>query len=328
MTQYVSVRLKKVRTAGDLANFTRHGRREPGSFKKSLIDPDRSHLNKHWQFDRDTEDLEECDVSQVDYGEAVEKLRVMNKAKRAKNSAMCTEMLFTASPGFFDSPDGSIDRDKAEKWFQACLTAAQERYPGMVAAARLDLDETTPHGSIFILPMYEKSYSGEKRKSTRAPRKTVSHNKVFGGRQDYRNLQDWAGRVMSQHGFDLVRGRPIEETRLKNFPPAGKLMQQAWNFLSLAKAEKAKYEKGVKVNDALLQRFKAFGLTLEPFKDQMTPIMAKTFEWFKGRDTTRSISSPGADPAGSDLSAGQGQGGLRQSPEPPERDPPPRGPKL
>ena len=328
MTQYVSVRVKKVRTAGDLANFTRHARREPGSFKKSLIDQDRSHLNKHWQFDRDAESLEECDVSQVDYGDAVEKLRQMNKARRAKNSSMCTEMLFTASPGFFKGPDGAIDQGKAERWFQACLEAAQERYPGMVAAARLDLDETTPHGSVFILPMYEKSYSGEKRKSTRAPRRAVSHNKVFGGRQDYRNLQDWAGRVMSQHDFDLVRGRPIEETRLKNFPPAGKLMQQAWNFLSMAKAEKKKYEKGVEVNEALLQRFKAFGLTLEPFKDQMPPIMAKTFEWFKSRDTTRAVKPTAGDPAGSDPSEVSARGDSPQSLEPPELDPPQPAPKL
>ena len=56
------------------------------------------------------------------------------------------------------------------------------------------------------LQTYEKSYEGEQRKSTRKPKKTISHNQVFGTPEQLSDLQDWGARVMQAAGHKLARG--------------------------------------------------------------------------------------------------------------------------
>ncbi|MDC0657409.1 plasmid recombination protein [Leisingera sp. SS27] len=222
---YSCVRVQKIRTAADARNATRHGRRARRSFGKSAIDLDRTHLNCHWSFDPDTQDLESVEEC-PDYREALEIRRDQLRAKRAKNGAFGTEVMFTASPSLFLTAGGAIDLDQAKAWAEACLGLAQKRWPGMCVAARLDLDETTPHLSVFIIPVYEKSYSGKKRQTKRAPRRAVSHNKVFGGPDDLSRLQRWAADGLQTRGFDVQRGRPVQVTRARHFRPDGDIYKR------------------------------------------------------------------------------------------------------
>lgn len=241
-TTFSCVRIKKIRTATDAQQATRHGRRAKGSFRKSAVDLERSHLNCHWQFDPDTQELERVEEG-VDVGAALEARRGHLNAKRAKNSSYGTEMMFTASPALFRGSDGQIDNDQAKAWARACLDLAQERYPGMCVGARLDLDETTPHLSVFILPVYEKTYSGAKRQSNRAPRRTVSHNKVFGGPKDLSHLQDWAADGLKAAGFGVERGRSVNITRAINFRPDGQIYQKLKAMWQRVRKEEKEVEK-------------------------------------------------------------------------------------
>ena len=223
-TSFSCIRVKKIRTATDARNATRHGRRDRGTFGKSAVDLNRTHLNQHWRFCPDMQELELVDEC-PDYREALEARREQLRARRPKNGTFGTEMMFTASPALFRGSDGQVDNCQAKTWARACLDLAEERYPGMCVAARLDLDETTPHLSVFIMPVYEKNYGGAKRQSIRKPRRTVSHNKVFGGPQDLSFLQSWAADGLKAKGFDVRRGRPAAVTRAVHFRPDGAIYQ-------------------------------------------------------------------------------------------------------
>ena len=219
---FSAVRVRKVRTSSDAVNSTKHGQRKKGYLGKSRIDPERTHLNQHWVFDNDAQGLErvaEC----PNYHKAIEDRRKQVGATRAKNGVFGTEMMFIASRDVFLGDDGQIDDEIAAKWAKDCLELAEKKYPGMCVAARLDLDETTPHLSIFMMPHYEKTYGGEKRQSKRVrkPKVTLSHNKVFGGPDNLSHLQDWAADGLKNRGWDVNRGIPVEVTRAKNARPDG-----------------------------------------------------------------------------------------------------------
>lgn len=255
---YSCVRIKKIRTATDARNAYRHGARIRGSFGKSAVDPYRSHLNQHFSFNPDTSEFEQ--VAQCpDYREEIEARRDAAGARRPKNGTFATEMMFTASPALFSASDGSTDLDKAHAWAIACLDISQEKYGNQCIAARLDLDETTPHLSVFILPMYEKTYGGANRTSRRKPRRTVSHNKVFGGPDDLRKMQDWAADNLRNKGFDVVRGRPVEETKARNFQPDGQRHKQLQEMReALAEREEKLQAKLNKILEALKVVGRAF----------------------------------------------------------------------
>lgn len=210
MGNKIAVRVKPLKQWSDVSNATRHGKREDPS---KHVDRSRTHLNKHWV----SMDVPNPDGSMgrklmptseaPDIAAAFKDLAERRGAKWRKGAIVGTEMLFIASPDFF-GPAGP-ERDKlAAEWAEKCLRAALKKYPGQVAAARLDLDETTPHFSIFLIPTYQKKYDGEARKSTRKPKRTISHNQVFGTPEKLSALQDWAAAEMKAAGYKLERGEP------------------------------------------------------------------------------------------------------------------------
>ncbi|MEC8195745.1 MAG: plasmid recombination protein [Pseudomonadota bacterium] len=262
---YSSVRVKKIRAAVDARNLSRHGAREKGSFRQSAVDLKRTHLNRHWAFDFDGHHLAEVEQC-PDYRDLLERVMKAQKAKRPKNGTFGTEMLFTASREFFLDAEGRVDQGKASAWAEACIEMAQEKYPGLCAAARLDMDETTPHLSIFVMPVYEKTYGGEKRQSKRkrAPRRAVSHNRVFGGRGDLSNLQDWAADGLQARGFELSRGIPVEITRAKNFRPDGQLMKRMEEADRKIRAREAAVAKREKQMDLFEGWLRQIAVALQP----------------------------------------------------------------
>lgn len=212
MGHKIAVRVKPLKQWSDVSNATRHGAREDPA---KHVDRSRTELNMHWRSIPDPKNgqkrLMAPQDGPVDIAEAFRDLAEYRKAKWRKGAIVGTEMLFIASPGFFGPPGQQRD-EKARKWAQDCLKAAMKRYPRQIAAARLDLDETTPHFSVFLLPMYQKEYAGKARKSTRKPRTTISHNQTFGTPDKLSALQDWAAEAMQSAGYALERGTP-KETR-------------------------------------------------------------------------------------------------------------------
>lgn len=284
--KFISVRIKKIRTMTDASNLTRHGRREKGSFAKSAVDLERSHLNMHFAWDQDLEELDQVETC-PDYGQALEARRELLGAKRAKNSSVGTEMLFTCSPDVLRGSDGAIDLDKSRKWARDCMKLAEEKYGSMCVAARVDLDETTPHVSIFILPTYEKTYSGKKRQSTRKPKTAVSHNKVFGGRSDLSLMQDWMADSLVKKGWNVERGIPVAITRAKNFRPDGQIYKTMRNWWKNLQKREASIEKREKHAAGMYGIIRDMSQGLDQHRDVLTGPMKKALDWVMERPEIR-----------------------------------------
>lgn len=242
----IAVRVKPLKKWSDVAMATKHGRREDLS---KHVDPDRTKDNLHWQLRRD-ETTNRTVLRPQDTGADIEEAFLLrakeNGAKWRKNAIVGTELMFIASPEFFLDKDDPGYKAHAKKWAVDCIKAATKKFPGMIAAARLDLDETTPHLSLFFLPIYAKTVTPRarkdgKRNKPRAPHKTVSHNTLFGGTGDegpkkLSALQDWAEEAMQEAGHDLKRGKRKLTVGQDHVPPA----EGRRRIIEAAKAEAAR----------------------------------------------------------------------------------------
>ena len=190
-----ALRLKRLMSALDISNADRHGKRVG---KIAHVDASRTHLNRHWSYQAGA--LVQVEAA-PDLAPALERRREDRGAvRRANTPTLATEVMFITSRSAFLDASGQIDNDRAYQWADQMLAAFEERFPGMTAAARLDLDERSPHLSIFAVPIYLKpgnkpradvSEDARARRKPRAPKATVSHKQVFGGIEEMRDLQRW-----------------------------------------------------------------------------------------------------------------------------------------
>jgi len=196
---YSILRVERIRRIGDLAGASAHGARTDAG---THYDPARRHLNRHWRLGLEV-------AGPVDLLEARRALIAREGLVERKNGAVAAEMLLSASGDFFFDREGQIDQGRLDRWVQRNLDCVAQRFPRMVAAARLDLDEGTPHLAVFLVPFYTKSTKNKV--ST-----TLSYRRVFGGatrakaREKMRALQDWYAAEMAE--FGLRRGVPRART--------------------------------------------------------------------------------------------------------------------
>lgn len=209
MTNYSSIHIKKIRTAADLKNLDNHGKRIGGqnaTFRAS-VDDDRTHLNQHYIFLGD--EPMQIDVDAVDLNEQWKEMQLASGGKVPKNGSMATEVIFSASPEFFEN----LNKQELQKWINDTLEIAAQKYEDQIFGARVDLDEKTPHLSVFVQPWYIKEVQqrelkegARKRKSRRKPRVAISHNKIFGNRFDYAAAHTWYNDELKKRGHNLERG--------------------------------------------------------------------------------------------------------------------------
>lgn len=218
---FIALRIRPLKKWSDVAAATQHGQRVR---KVDHVDLTRSHLNEHFEYDPASGGLAKI-AGPADIAAAFRRRALQLGARWHKSAIVATEAMFIASPEFFRAADGEIDLSLARRWSEACLRAWEGLFPGQSVAARLDLDETTPHLSIFFLPLHVRRYQGETRqlRSPGAGRLTVSHNKTFGeakGPEILAMLQSWIAAEMQAAGFELERGLRVDETGATNKTPA------------------------------------------------------------------------------------------------------------
>lgn len=216
----IALRIRPLRKWADVAAATHHGARVRNV---EHVDLSRSSLNAHWTFDAAKGRLERAEGS-ADIAQCLKARAGQLGARWHKSAIVATEAMFIASPEFFESDDGEPDRQLALRWSGACLQAWQGLFPGQSVAARLDLDETTPHLSVFFLPLHERRYRTTARalKEPKATQLKVSHNKVFGeakGPEVLAMLQTWIADEMKTAGFELERGLRVDETGVSHRTP-------------------------------------------------------------------------------------------------------------
>ena len=222
------------------------------------VDIARSHMNVHYVFVPSRGRLEKSNTP-ADITLCLRDRASSLGARWHKSAIVATEVMFIASQSFFSRGDGSIDLELARDWSDACMRAWERLFPGQTVAGRLDLDEMTPHLSLFFLPLHERKYRSQSRNlmEPEAGKLKISHNKVFGdakGPYVLSLLQDWLAAEMQAVGFDLARGRRVDETGNSNkTPAAGRRALAAVRQLAEDIEEKALSEAAARMDETELR---------------------------------------------------------------------------
>ncbi|MCZ8017153.1 MAG: plasmid recombination protein [Limnobacter sp.] len=241
---FIALRVRPLKKWADVAAATEHGQRIRNV---AHVDLTRTDLNVHWSYDPAAGGLVPID-SPADIAACLRKRANQIGARWHKTAIVSTEVMFIASPEFFLTEGGATDPARARRWAEACMEAWEGLFPGQSVAARLDLDETAPHFSVFFLPLHERQYRSSARvlKKPKATNLKVSHNKTFGeakGPEILSMLQSWIADEMQIAGFDLHRGLRVDETGATNkTPAAGRRTVEAARQLAAEIEELARQE--------------------------------------------------------------------------------------
>lgn len=128
------------------------------------------------------------------------------------------EFLFTASPEFFE---GKSKRE-INQYFKDNLAILEKnilKVPGSVLSAVIHYDEKTPHCHVVALPLVmdnekEIKRGKDKGKIIEGEFYSLSHERILGKREQYRNLQNVFNSELKKLGYDLERGK--KNTGLKH----------------------------------------------------------------------------------------------------------------
>lgn len=207
--KYCCVRVERLRDKGAASRMGAHGRRE--YLGQSHIDPTRTHLN---QAGLGKALSDKPDVSRgLEWfpDECLSLLQQQHDARHRKGSAWAAHLICIASPKAFRE---GLD---PHQWAQETVAWAEKKFPGQVASWRLDLDETTPHVDLFVMPVAQSQTKTGKRSTW------ISYRKVIGGEkigQATADLQDSYADAMKPLG--LFRGELGDRTARrvrKHLPP-------------------------------------------------------------------------------------------------------------
>jgi hypothetical protein len=203
---YANIRVEALYSWQAVVAMQRHGNREGGDLRH--VDPARTPLNKFGSEFGDPHRLSLCMRSAA----------YRHLARQRKGGPVGTHILLTASPGYFrpDAPEaaGTWQSDRLDPWIDANLAWLHQRFPGQLAAWRVDLDESTPHMDAFIVPVHVRVT----KTGRRVPE--ISHRAVVAqgmGAKGYERLQDEYAAAVA--GLGLERGRAARLTGAKHKPP-------------------------------------------------------------------------------------------------------------
>ena len=121
------------------------------------------------------------------------------------------EFLFTASPEFFQGKS----KKEINQYFKDNLAILEKnilKVPGSVLSAVIHYDEKTPHCHVVALPLVcdtEKEIKREKDKGKKIEGEfySLSHERILGKREQYRNLQNIFNSELKKLGYELERGK-------------------------------------------------------------------------------------------------------------------------
>lgn len=251
MTSFAILRVEPKKTWADVHAATLHGQRKDGG---THFDPDRSHLNRHWHAGEWVEEP-------VDWSTAIKQAIADQDLHVRRNGAVAAELLVGASPDFFFREDGGIDEEVLDEWIRANIAWLLITFPGMVLGLRVDLDEATPHMTVLLLPIYEKT-------TRHATKRTVSYRKVFGGENKLETaarlteLQDAYAAAMAPLG--LARGISKTVTHREHLThhqyAARKSREDAERRKSVEAVRDAEHRAARKVKQAAMDRMRAADL--------------------------------------------------------------------
>jgi Plasmid recombination enzyme len=128
----------------------------------------------------------------------------------SKNSVLAVEFMLTASPEYFrpDNPQtpGVWDEDRMRAWADATENWLRKKYGANLVAINLQLDESSPHISAFVVPFNEKT--------GRLSAKAL----ITGGAKKLSELQSEYADVLKPLGIDRgLKGSKATHTEIKKW---------------------------------------------------------------------------------------------------------------
>ena len=194
-TIYAWARVRRVKSEHALACAEHHGKRVGpgvGHCDPSAPEPTRAYSRYA--------------KNPLDLVSAVREATKAQGACRRRRASVCMEVHLFLSPEFFKpTMDGPrFDPAKVAQFDRYVRSFAELEFPEAVAAIRLDLDETTPHAALFVVPV------SERRTKLGRIKREVSVRDRFGRRWQLSALQTSFANHMKPLG--AVRGIPKSET--------------------------------------------------------------------------------------------------------------------
>nr|4LVI_A Chain A, Plasmid recombination enzyme [Streptococcus agalactiae]4LVJ_A Chain A, Plasmid recombination enzyme [Streptococcus agalactiae]4LVK_A Chain A, Plasmid recombination enzyme [Streptococcus agalactiae]4LVL_A Chain A, Plasmid recombination enzyme [Streptococcus agalactiae]4LVM_A Chain A, Plasmid recombination enzyme [Streptococcus agalactiae]4LVM_C Chain C, Plasmid recombination enzyme [Streptococcus agalactiae] len=185
---YMVARMQKMK-AGNLGGAFKHNERVFETHSNKDINPSRSHLNYELT-DRDRSVSYEKQIK--DY---VNENKVSNRAIR-KDAVLCDEWIITSDKDFFEK----LDEEQTRTFFETAKNYFAENYgESNIAYASVHLDESTPHMHMGVVPFENGKLS----------------SKAMFDREELKHIQEDLPRYMSDHGFELERGKLNSEAKHK-----------------------------------------------------------------------------------------------------------------
>ena len=163
------------------------------------IDISKSHLNYYFK------------RNELSYTKEFDKMKEKYdlQGQIRSNSIIMCEMVFTSDKDFFDT----IGMEETKRYFEESYNFICN-YKNLgeknIISAVVHFDETTPHMHLIYIPViHTKDKAGNKIDK-------VCCRDFWKGKDSYRNLQNAFYEYITNKGFDLQRGLPVEETKRKN----------------------------------------------------------------------------------------------------------------
>ena len=195
---YAIVRNEKLTRAEALGRGIHNDRRAKKHSNKD-IDPERTHLNYY---------LKENKLNYVKEFDKIKKENNLQGMIRSNSIIIC-EMLFTSDKEFFDK----IGEEEAKRYFEESykfICNYKELGEKNIVSAVVHLDEGVPHMHLAYIPVVHT----EDKEGNRIEK--ICAKDFWKGRDSYRNFQNEFYNYITEKGFELKRGIPVEETGAKN----------------------------------------------------------------------------------------------------------------
>ena len=206
---YAIFRIEPIMTTNDLAQIGSHNQREKNAYKSNpdiriedsykniqLVTLNYKYVKRFHELTKEYEKQHNEKMKT----ERKERQRTYTQMVNHSRNCVADELLFTASPKFFDN----MNEEDIRKWADTCMNFVYNDLgytKEQILHATIHLDEKSPHIHCVVVPLVKKLD-----KRTNTERWTISKKQYIRDKIHLSQLQDKYHERLVDAGFDLERG--------------------------------------------------------------------------------------------------------------------------
>ena len=183
----------------NLAGLYKHNERKNTNYSNKDINKNNSIKNYS---------IKQCNTT---YSNAIKILQQENnlQGRIIKTTNVACEFIITSDRGFFEN----IGEEETKRYFQTAYDFVSN-YKGLgkkyILSAKVHLDESTPHMHLVFIPVIHKI---DKKSGKQIDK--IACSEYWKGKDSYRELQNNFHKYVTEHGFNLERGKANNTQHLK-----------------------------------------------------------------------------------------------------------------